>query len=226
MKQTLLLAGLILAIFFLWNYPVLYPLKLLVVFFHESSHALMTVATGGSVEALVIDPMQGGHVISLGGNRFLTLSAGYLGSLVWGVVIYLIAVRTSLDKALMILLGIIIIAITVFFIRELFALTFAGVMGVVLILMGWKLPMEINDLVLRVIGMTNMIYVPYDIYSDTIARSELASDAFMLAEEFGGATWLWGGVWLVVSLVLVIITLVVGLRASRDEASAGDDTAI
>lgn len=226
MKPTLLLAGLILAIFFLWNYPVLYPLKLLVVFFHESSHALMTVATGGSVEALVIDPMQGGHVISLGGNRFLTLSAGYLGSLVWGVVIYLIAVRTSLDKALMILLGIIIIAITVFFIRELFALTFAGVMGVVLILMGWKLPMEINDLVLRVIGMTNMIYVPYDIYSDTIARSELASDAFMLAEEFGGATWLWGGVWLVVSLVLVIITLVVGLRASRDEASAGDDTAI
>lgn len=226
MKPTLLLAGLILAIFFLWNYPVLYPLKLLVVFFHESSHALMTVATGGSVEALVIDPMQGGHVISLGGNRFLTLSAGYLGSLVWGVVIYLIAVRTSLDKALMILLGIIIIAITVFFIRELFALTFAGVMGVVLILMGWKLPMEINDLVLRVIGMTNMIYVPYDIYSDTIARSELASDAFMLAEEFGGATWLWGGVWLVVSLVLVIITLVVGLRASGDEASAGDDTAI
>lgn len=226
MKQTLLLAGLILAIFFLWNYPVLYPLKLLVVFFHESSHALMTVATGGSVEALVIDPMQGGHVISLGGNRFLTLSAGYLGSLVWGVVIYLIAVRTSLDKALMILLGIIIIAITVFFIRELFALTFAGVMGVVLILMGWKLPMEINDLVLRVIGMTNMIYVPYDIYSDTIARSELASDAFMLAEEFGGATWLWGGVWLVVSLVLVIITLVVGLRSRRDEASAGDDTAI
>lgn len=226
MKPTLLLAGLILGIFFLWNYPVLYPLKLLVVFFHESSHALMTVATGGSVEALVIDPMQGGHVISLGGNRFLTLSAGYLGSLVWGVVIYLIAVRTSLDKALMILLGIIIIAITVFFIRELFALTFAGVMGVVLILMGWKLPMEINDLVLRVIGMTNMIYVPYDIYSDTIARSELASDAFMLAEEFGGATWLWGGVWLVVSLVLVIITLVVGLRASGDEASAGDDTAI
>lgn len=226
MKQTLLLTGLIFTIFFLWNYPVLYPLKLLVVFFHESSHALMTVATGGSVEALVIDPMQGGHVISLGGNRFLTLSSGYLGSLVWGVVIYLIAVRTSRDKALMILLGIIIIAITVFFIRELFALTFAAITGVVLILMGWKLPMEINDLVLRVIGMTNMIYVPYDIYSDTIARSELASDAFMLAEEFGGATWLWGGVWLVVSLVLVIITLVVGLRSSRDEASAGDDAAI
>lgn len=226
MKQILIIAGLMAAIFLLWNYPVLYPLKLLVVFFHESSHALMTVATGGSVETLVIDPMQGGHVISVGGDRFLTLSAGYLGSLVWGVVIYLIAVRTRLDKAMMILLGVIVIAIAVFFIREMFALAFAGVTGVILILMGWKLPMEVNDLVLRVIGMTNMIYVPYDIYSDTIARSELASDAFMLAEEFGGATWLWGGVWLVVSLVLVVITLVVGLSAGSDEPSSDEDVAV
>lgn len=226
MKQILIIAGLMTAIFLLWNYPVLYPLKLLVVFFHESSHALMTVATGGSVETLVIDPMQGGHVISVGGDRFLTLSAGYLGSLVWGVVIYLIAVRTRLDKAMMFLLGVIVIAIAVFFIREMFALAFAGVTGVILILMGWKLPMEVNDLVLRVIGMTNMIYVPYDIYSDTIARSELASDAFMLAEEFGGATWLWGGVWLVVSLVLVVITLVVGLSAGSDEPSSDEDVAV
>ncbi|MDK1024677.1 MAG: M50 family metallopeptidase [Gammaproteobacteria bacterium] len=226
MKQILIIAGLMAAIFLLWNYPVLYPLKLLVVFFHESSHALMTVATGGSVETLVIDPMQGGHVISVGGDRFLTLSAGYLGSLVWGVVIYLIAVRTRLDKAMMILLGVIVIAIAVFFIREMFALAFAGVTGVILILMGWKLPMEVNDLVLRVIGMTNMIYVPYDIYSDTIARSELASDAFMLAEEFGGATWLWGGVWLVVSLVLVVITLVVGLSVGSDEPSSDEDVAV
>jgi hypothetical protein len=220
MKQLLILAGLIFAIFLLWNYPVLYPLKLLVVFFHESSHALMTVATGGSVEELVIDPMQGGHVLSVGGNRFLTLSAGYLGSLVWGVVVYLIAVRTRFDKAMMILLGVTVIAIAAFFIRELFPLVFAGITGVALILVGLKLPIEINDLVLRVIGMTNMIYVPFDIYSDTIARSELASDAFMLAEEFGGASWLWGGIWLLTSLMLVAFTLLVGMRSGSGKYSA------
>lgn len=224
MKQIVILTGLIVAIFLLWNYPVMYPLKLLVVFFHESSHALMTVATGGSVDSLVIDPMQGGYVISVGGNRFLTLSAGYLGSLIWGVVIYLIAVRTQLDKAMMILLGVVIIAIAAFFIRDMFALAFAGVTGVALILMGWKLPVDINDLVLRVIGMTNMIYVPFDIYSDTIARSELRSDAFMLAAEFGGATWLWGGVWLIVSLVLVAITLVLGLRSRSVKQSSDQGT--
>jgi len=64
--------------------------------------------------------------------------------------------------------------------------------------------------------MTNLIYVPYDIYSDTIARSGLRSDAFMLAEEYGGAAWLWGGVWLVISLILVVTTLVLGLLSSQD----------
>lgn len=216
MKQILILAGLITAIFLLWHYPILYPLKLLVVFFHESSHALMTVTTGGSVEELVINQMQGGHVISVGGNRFLTLTAGYLGSLIWGVIIYLTAVRTELDKALMMILGVAVLAIAVFFIRELFALAFAGTIGIALILSGWKLHTEINDLILRVIGMTNLIYVPYDIYSDTIARSELRSDAFMLAEEFGGATWLWGGIWLVISLILVVMTLFLGLVSSKE----------
>ena len=54
MKQTLILVSALGVIFLLWEYPVLYPLKLLVVFFHESSHALMTVFTGGEVIEMVI----------------------------------------------------------------------------------------------------------------------------------------------------------------------------
>ncbi len=218
MKQIIILTGLLVTIFLLWPYPVLYPLKLLVVFFHESSHALMTVATGGSVKTLVINQMQGGHVISSGGNRFLTLTAGYLGSLIWGMVIYITAIRTRLDNAMMVVLGAAILAIAAFFIRDLFALVFAGIVGFGLIISGWKLPANLNDLFLRVIGMTNLIYVPYDIYSDTIERSELRSDAFMLAEEFGGTTWLWGGLWLAVSLILVAITLWIDFTTKKEPA--------
>ena len=219
MKQLIVLAGLIAVVFLLWDYPLLYPLKLLVVFFHESSHALMALATGGSVESLVIDEMQGGQVISRGGNRFLTLSAGYLGSLLLGLVIYLLAVRTRLDKALMTALGLCVIIIAGLFVRDLFALGFAGLIGGVFIVMGWKLSMQVNDMVLRLIGLTNMLYVPYDIYSDTIARAELLSDALMLAQEFGGAGWLWGTVWLAISIVLIAVTLIIGLAAPEPEDS-------
>ncbi len=214
MKQRLILFSVIIAIFFLWSTPALYPLKLLIVFFHESSHALMTIATGGQVIELEIDRMQGGHVISAGGNRFITLTAGYLGSLIWGVVIYLLAVGSKYDKAIMFCLGIIIMVVTTLFVRDLFAFGFSGLTGLFMILMGVKAPMQINDIILRVIGVTSMSYVPLDVYSDTIARTSLRSDAFMLAEEFGGTTVLWGTIWLLVSVVILIATLKISLKFS------------
>ena len=214
MKQLLILFSVIIAIFFLWSTPALYPLKLLIVFFHESSHALTTIATGGQVIELEIDRMQGGHVISAGGNRFITLTAGYLGSLIWGVAIYLLAVGSKYDKAIMFCLGLIIIAVTTLFVRDLFAFGFSGLTGLFMILMGVKAPMQINDIILRVIGVTSMSYIPLDVYSDTIARTSLRSDAFMLAEEFGGTTVLWGTIWLLVSVVILIATLKISLKFS------------
>lgn len=211
MKQNFTLVALLTLAFFIWDYPFIYPLKLLVVFFHESSHALMTIATGGQVKEMVINYQQGGHVLSAGGNRFLTLSAGYLGSLVWGMVIYLLAVKTSVDKLIMTLLGISIIAIAAIFVRDVFAISFSLITGISMILLGSKANMQTNDFILRFIGLTSMLYVPLDIYSDTIARSHLRSDAFMLAEEIGGSTLLWGSLWIIIATGLVIFTLWLGL---------------
>ncbi len=201
--RQLYLPFLIIAVIGLWNYPILYPLKLLVVFFHESSHALMTVATGGSVKEMVVTSNQGGHVISIGGSRLLSLNAGYLGSLFWGAIIYLMALRSRWDKVISGVLGLIVVLVTLFFVRNLFGLTFGVLSGGAMILLGRYGNEAVNDLLLRVVGITSMIYVPLDIYSDTISRSSLRSDARMLAEEMGGATVLWGGLWIAVSLVVL-----------------------
>ena len=47
-------------VFALWATPVVLPLKLLVVFFHELSHALVAILTGGRVESFSVDFRQGG----------------------------------------------------------------------------------------------------------------------------------------------------------------------
>ena len=60
----------------LWNTPFIKPLKLFVVFLHEGSHALATVATGGKVVDIQIFLTEGGMARSLGGSRFWTLMAG------------------------------------------------------------------------------------------------------------------------------------------------------
>lgn len=212
MKQAVYLAGLLGLIFLLWNHAVLYPLKLLVVFFHEASHALVIVLTGGTVQAMEIDPRQGGRVIALGGNRFLSLNAGYLGSLAWGLVVYLLAVRTQWQKTTMVLLGLAVAGIAGVYIRNLFGLVFCGFVGLGMVGIGRLLNRDINDFLLRAIGLTSILYAPLDIYSDTIVRAELRSDARMLAEEFGGATVVWGGVWMAISLLAMVYALRWSLR--------------
>lgn len=207
MNQIGYLLGSLILIALCWQYPILYPLKILVVFFHESSHALATLLTGGSVKELIINPQQGGHVISQGGNTFIIFSAGYLGSLIWGVIIYLTSVKTHYDQIIMTLLGVIIIAITILFGRNLFSWVFGIITGMIMIWTGKKLSEQINDTILRLIGLVNMSYVPLDIYSDTIERSYLHSDAYFLAQATFGTTLMWGILWLIISLFVIVYCL-------------------
>lgn len=204
-------------VFILWNTPALYPLKLLVVFFHESSHALATLITGGKVDEMVISAAQGGHVLSIGGNRFIILNAGYLGSLLWGAAIYYVAVASSWDKWLMSALGALIALMTLVFVGSLFTFIFGFATAAAMVFSARHLSNAINDFLLRLIGLTSMIYAPFDILSDTIQRSHLNSDASMLAREYGGFTMLWGGVWILVSLVGIFLCLRESFNSSQKE---------
>lgn len=202
--------------FALWQTPAVLPLKLLVVFFHEASHAIAIIATGGEVVTLSVSSDQGGFVLSRGGNRFVALTAGYLGSLVVGLGLLIAATRTAADRKVMAICGAMTLLIAGLYVREVFALAFGFGTGAVMLLMARYLGHHANDLGLRVIGLASLIYVPYDIFSDTIARSDLRSDARMLAEEFGGTTVMWGGIWLVISLAIIGWCLRYGLGRSSN----------
>ncbi len=217
MKQYICLFSLLILIGLLWNTPFIYPLQLLVVFFHEASHALMTLFTQGKVSEMVVNLSQGGHVISVGGNRFLILSSGYLGSLLVGVLIYLSSVHSRLDKAIMALLALAIMGISILFIRDSLTILISVITALVMLVVSVKANETINDFILRLIGMTSMLYAPLDIYSDTIQRSHLRSDAFMLANEFGGTTVLWGGLWLLMSCFVIFACLWVSFSAAKKQ---------
>lgn len=203
-------------LFALWQTPVVLPLKILIVFLHELSHAAALLLTGGTVESLTIVPQEGGEVIGRGGSRFITLSAGYLGSLLIGAALLIVAVRTHLDRVVFAGLGALILAATGLYVRDGFALGFGLITGASMVASAKYLPRDLNDLFLRVIGLASMIYVPYDIFDDTIRRSFLQSDARMLAEEFGGSTLLWGGSWLALSLIVIGLSLRYGLGADSN----------
>lgn len=203
-------------VFALWTTPAMIPLKILVVFLHELSHAATAIATGGDLISMSISLEQGGEAWTRGGSRFLTLSAGYIGSLMIGLGLLLVALHTHLDRLVMGVFGLLMLVVTAIYMRDGFAVVFGALSGVLMLAMARFASIQINDLVLRVIGLTSMIYVPYDIFSDTIARSALQSDARMLAEEFGGATVMWGAIWLLISLGVIYQALTRGLGADSN----------
>lgn len=225
-KRYIALFLIFIVITLLWNTVVLYPLKIFVVFMHEVSHGLTAIVTGGSIIQIEVNPQQGGHALTKGGSRFWTLSAGYLGSLLWGGMILLLAARTHLDKAVSVVIGIGMVVITIAFGSDTFTYLFGIGFGVFLIGIGLFLPEVVNDWILRVIGMTSCLYAILDIKSDVLDRSNLPSDARMLAEETKFLTTeIWGLLWIVIALILTVWFLYIAGKTAETTEPENNDTA-
>lgn len=201
-REAWLLTGLVVVIAILWDTPVVYPLRLLVVFFHEMAHGLAAVLTGGGIERIELVAGEGGLCITRGGSRFWTLTAGYLGSLVVGGVLLLVAARTRADRSVLAGLGVVLLLVTLLYVRPLlsFGFLFGTAAAATCLLVAAKLSERLNDIVLRVIGLTSCLYAPLDIKSDVLDRPELMSDAAMLADYTGLPTVLWGVIWIVIAV--------------------------
>lgn len=205
------LIALTIVVFALWSTPLVLPLKLLVIFFHELSHGLAAILTGGSIESISVNFQQGGEAWTRGGSRFLILTAGYLGSLAIGAGLLSAALKGRADRAVLSGLGVLMLVVLVLYVRDIPAALICGVTGAALLAAGRFLAAPYCDLILRVIGLSSLIYVPYDIFDDTLRRASLNSDARMLAEEIGGTTMMWGVLWLIISFVVIFWCLRRGL---------------
>ncbi len=200
-------------VWLLWDTPAIYPLKIFVVMLHEISHGIASLATGGTIEKIVLDPQQGGACHCGGGNAFLTLSAGYLGSLLWGVALLgLAGTKRVSNHVLLTVVGGLVVLLTALYVRNGFGLLFGLGFGTVLVLAGRKLGAGVSKVVLTALGLTSCLYAILDIKSDVLDRPHLQSDAAMLAEITPLSTTAWGVVWIGVA---VIVSGVVFVRAYR-----------
>ncbi len=183
-------------LWWLWPTPVVYPLKVFVVFLHELSHGLMALATGGRIESITLDWREGGETISRGGSAFLTLSAGYLGSLLWGLLLVGLArAKGRVPGWALAALGALVLGVTALFVRGAFGLLFGLAFGAALLVAGRFLPLLAARVVLTALGLTSALYALLDIRSDIIDRPGQLSDASMLAHLTGVPTLAWGVLW-------------------------------
>jgi hypothetical protein len=207
------------AVYVLWNTPVVYPLKVFVVFLHEISHGLAAVASGGEIVRIELDANQGGVCWTRGGSRFLTASAGYLGSMLWGALFLVAAARTRLDRVLVGLVGAFVLGVTLLYVRSGFGLVYGLVAGAALIGAATSFGEGVSDALLRVIGTVSCLYAPWDIASDLLLRDVAASDAHTIARITHVPAVVWGVAWFVLATAGALYTLfLTSRRKSPDQA--------
>jgi hypothetical protein len=194
------------ALWLLWPTVWIYPFKIFVVFLHELSHAVAGIATGGTVQRITLDPAQGGATYVNGGNAFLMLSAGYLGSLLWGLALLLVArTRPAVARHVVFGLGVLLLITSVLFIRNWFGFGFGLLFGVSLLVAARKLPAGGIIVLLTALGLTSALYALFDIRSDILDRPSAKSDAFMLMEMTGVHTLVWGFLWAGIALAVCFL---------------------
>jgi len=197
----LLLLAVVLAAF--WHSLLLFPLRILVVLFHELGHACVALITGGEVLEIGLSANEGGYCITRGGSRFLVLNGGYLGSLAAGVAILALSRARRASRGLVFSLGVLVLLATLFFLRPLvsFGFLYGALAGAGLLVLGLKAPAGVNWGLLRLVGLFSVLYALLDVRDDVFRGGEgVVSDATMLAELTHLPAAFWGIAWVLAGL--------------------------
>lgn len=217
LRSLLALLAIFALVAVLWGTFVVTPLKIFVVLMHEVSHGLAAVFTGGSIVRIEISAQQGGVCYTAGGIRFFVTSAGYLGSMLWGVLILVLSSRVKAARFVSMGIGVLLLVITLAYVRTIFGFAFGVAFAGFLIFMGYKLAPAINAFVLQVIGVTSCLYAVLDIVDDVLERPGIGSDADTLAEMTLIPGVVWGVLWIAIAVVVTAFGLLVAAQRRPPE---------
>jgi len=107
-------------------------------FFHEISHGLAALLSGGNVHNITLNFDGSGVCTTSGGSRFLVSFSGYAGSALWGLFIYCLADALSPGKSRLVVMFIVsMLVITL----VLWARDYSSVIILIVLLIMYLLPL-------------------------------------------------------------------------------------
>lgn len=207
----------------LWFIPLawiaVYPFRLFVTFIHEGGHALVTIASKGSVERLVIYPDASGETYSRGGLTLLIASAGYLTSAAYGALLLSMSRYGKDAKKILTFNSGLILAITAIFGGSMFswavgiALTIGLIWAAISFNDGWA-HFLVNFLAVQCclnafFDLRTLLWIT--------SSTRLHNDARILEQMTLIPAVVWAGIWAALSLILWMAGLwIYGSRGRRN----------
>ena len=198
--------------FFFWNSFLIYPIKLFVVLAHEISHGIAAVLTGGKIDSILITNSLGGESRTIEGNKFIIASAGYLGSLLFGVALFISGYKEKFRKLFSILLAVIFILFAANFLEGSLSRISAVLFAAIFIVIPIYLPQIVNQYFFKLLGLISMLYVAIDIKEDILTDAYRPSDAQFIAALTSVSATVWGIMWLLISLITIYFLVTWGFK--------------
>jgi hypothetical protein len=204
-RKNLIILSITFLLIFISALPILnvalYPLRLFVTFIHEGCHALAALLTGGHVISISIYPSMGGITWTQGGYQPLITSAGYLGTMLIGIVSIIALQHEAPPKAVLLaLVGILGINIVYTGLGSLFGTFWGGLLILSLLVAAFDKP--VAAFLAPLLGVQLMLGAFYDMKTLLILSTMNAStqtDASVMARITGIPSLIWVLLWMSLS---------------------------
>ena len=222
-----ILVGCVVVALLLWSTPLIWPFRLFVTVVHELSHALVAVLTGGQVLGIGISLSGSGVTYTRGGDHFLTASAGYVGSSLFGAGLLLLA-RRGWRRGLLRVLAIGLVLAVVLSFREPVGIVVALLLAVGFWLLAGRGPDWLVALFVYLLAVLNGLYAVVDLLYllELSGSTAAATDAATLQRLTGLPALFWALLWTAVAVVVQFLALRAGLAAPsaprRRPSAVGD----
>jgi hypothetical protein len=209
--RNLLLAGLLTIALYFIPYAgfITYPLRLLITFIHEGSHALAAVLTGGMAHYMQIQPDGSGVTYTSGGWGMVISSAGYLGATLYGAVLIASLRRGVPGRTLLTLTGVLVGLMTVLLTRNVFGFFWGALLTMGLVIGGRKLSSEAAAWGTGFIGIQFILNALFDLRTlfDLTVQGSDKNDAANMAHMTLIPAPFWAGLWIVTAFVMLAFVL-------------------
>ncbi len=189
------------------GHKLLVPVTLFVTFLHEFGHAAATILTGGHVTAIQINPDGSGFTQSAGGSGGIILMGGYIGSAIFGNLLFYVGARVRhLAPLLLRLIGILMVISAFFWFHSMTStvilLLFAAGIYAITRFTNWE------DETLMFFGLASVLYIIQDF--NVGPSSDLHKYAAIIG-LFPAKVWMY--IWLIIVILLTAGTLKLVLTA-------------
>lgn len=190
--------------FILLEIPIIsIPLKWFESYFHEISHGLAAIISGGQIVKIQLFPNGAGLCTTRGGSTFLISFFGYAGAALWGMLIYWLAsMHRRVAQIVSSVIGLLLIISLIFWIRDLLSFAIMAVLLLVILLKFKLQNLVYFTFILQLIGATvllNSIKSPWYLLDGRSLGDGAALANLTMIPEI-----IWIGLWFTIGVICVI----------------------